>query len=409
MSLLVAETPRDCEMAGNEISCVIGTSLPPTTANLKIACELFVELNYGSGVFTSFAIQTLVPDANGNCRFFWSRYLRDSFNVQFDKPPYQDVFSFENSHAIRRYRFTAGEFSGTPQQITDALFTGTLNDIRHAFNGAIAESRFAFKSFFGSSGWNNTTLNKAFYDWRGTDPVTTIGADQWLTWMYQDHDSLGNIDVNLRLKWYRSDGTTNTYTAHFRQNVAEFEVFSFPVGFNQLLLSGQETANDKVTKYETWLEVDGSGTVLTEVKTWHVNRDYHEFVAQLSYINSLGVMEQFLFFGAPIHQPKPEHSRVSSYRDSSYDADIGESLVYDTLVENGMAIITGPTSLQNRKQLADLLASKRVFYLTETAGQSYIPVQVKSKVIDRDPLSNAPSYQLEIVQDFKDSVPDLIG
>lgn len=416
MSLTVISLPDTCMHAGNEMACVIETSLPLSTDNLEILCGINVELVYGSTTFSTLVTRRLQPDSNRQCRFFIHQFLWDAFQEQYDLPPVGGTSMYQLQHAIRKYTLFAIEYSGDPQSVTHLLSTGTIAQQRFAAKGAIAKARFALRGFFGTSGWNalptaSGGLGRAFLDWRGLKPRTRLTEDQWLHFHWQDPTGVvGPAALQYLIRWYRSDGTNGGIT--IATPVMQLQdVYALPAGFTQLGLSSYETATEKIYRYTTWISVNilGTPTPLSEVKNWQVDRDYYEFVIQLQYLNSLGVMEQLTLRGARTTTFNIEKERIDAYRDSTYDADQGESTVFDVLVENGFVALSGAGTAQEAKQFADLKASRNVFLLSASSGQSNIPVRVKAGTHQIDSLQNTYTYSIEIVQDFKDQVPDLIG
>lgn len=414
MSLIIESVPQDCMHCGNEIAVVIRTTLPNSTANREILLWLTVELSFNSGVFDTLIQQRLKPDTNGRCRFVIDRFLWDSFQNQFDIPAAGGSSSYEPQHVVRRYKMVAIEYSGNPQTLTDLVNSGSITQTRYAVFGAIAESRFAVRNFFGSGGWNLLApslggLGYAFLDWRGEKPRTRLDEDQWLHYIYQDPFGIGGAILDYKVEWFRSDGASGTIDVLSTPAMDIYDVIGLPAGFEQLGLAAQETANDKILYYTTWLQVEilGSPVIVSEVKTWYVERDYYEFTQQLQYINSLGVSETLTLRGAPVQEFDVNKERVQAYRDSSYHATVGESIVFDTLVDNGWTTASGALTAQESKQFTDLVASRKVTLLSTNAGMQNMPVKVKGKT-KLDPLKNLHVYQLEITQDFEDKVPDLM-
>lgn len=414
MSLSVISLPDECMHAGNEISCVIETSMPPSTDNLEILCGINVELVYGSGVYTTLIQQRLKPDDDGRCRFFWNQYLWDSFENQYDLPTPGGTSIFQLQNVVRRYTLFAIEYYGAPQTFQSIINTGSISQTRFAVKGAIPESRFAERGFFGSTGWNalNTAsggLGKSFLDWRGSNPITRTDEDQWLCFHWQDPTGLvGTAALDYAIRWRRSDGTSGEFiitTPVMQLN----DVYALPAGFTQLGLSAFETSEHKIYEYLTSVRVNILGTPVqqSEVKTWSVDRDYYEFDFQLQYLNSLGVVEQFTVRGARITHADNEMNSVGTYRDSSYSKHDGESLVFDVLVKNGYTVFTGNLSQNQTKQLRDMKAGRKVWLLDGGRGQKNIPLRIGNTDTAIDEYTNQYQFELRLDQDFVDSVPDL--
>ncbi len=412
MSLSVVSVPDTVSHCGNEISCELQTSLPITTANLRIVCYLQVEVNYGSGTFDIITSQTLTPDTNGRCKFYWNRHLWDTFANNFDLPTYQGTSEFLLEHFVKKYVLWAVELSGDPQTTTDLLNSSPFSDVRYAVRGSIPPHRLKTRSFFGVSGWNlldvsSGGLGKAFLDWRGSNPRTRLSSDQWLYWFWQDPGSvLGAIPVQYRVKYYRSDGQCNEFTFLTTPTVNVYECYGFPAGFAQLGLSSYETSTHKITKYETVVAVQvlGNWVELSERKLWEVDRSYRENHGHISYLNSLGVVCQFQTLGAPtlgMAVSKDEHPR---HFDQSQDLQNGESLVTMVEVQDSPVVTTGVLTFAEAKQYRELIASRKVM-VNDRHGQ-FIPLRVKSRKVDIRLQENLYDYTLDISYDYTSEAPD---
>jgi hypothetical protein len=253
-------------------------------------------------------------------------------------------------------------------------------------------------------------LDRAFLDWRGTQPRTRTNEDQWLYFCWQDPGFIGSAAFQYKVKYYLSDGTDATITFLTTPTIARWEVYALPAGFTQLGLSTYETPTVKVLKYETYmsLTVLGVPTDFSERKVWRVDRAYQEFALQLQYINSLGCMEQLTLRGSTVIAPDINATSVDTYRDNSYTANQGESIVYDVLVENRILVSTGTCTRQEARRIADLKASHYRFLLSPSRGQYNIPLTIKGGVHPVDEQQNVYRYQLELSQNFIDSVPDML-
>lgn len=416
MSLTFPHLPEECMHAGNEMSVVVKTSLPSSTANLEILVGINLERVYDSGVNEILVTRRLKPDLNGECRFFINSYLWDAFEGEVDMPPVGGTSAFQLQKNIKRYSLFAIEYSGSPQAVSQIVGNGPLASQRFVAKGAIANARFAFKNFFGTNGWLSTAvgnggLGSGFLDWRGSKPRTRPGEEQWLVHHWEDaQGTVGVSALEFMVRWYRSDGTSGSMT--IPTAVMDYhDVYAFPAGLEQLGLDALETANDKIYKYSTWLSVDilGNPQQQTDVKHWSVDRDYYEFAIQLQFENSYGVMEQLTLRGARTEVFEIEKKGVASYRDSSYAATEGESEIYEVLVSNGLVSLSGAGTAQEGRQFAMLKASRKVFILTASHGQNNIPVTVKGGKHEINPLKNVFTYEIALAHDFEDSVPDILG
>jgi hypothetical protein len=413
MSLSVISLPEAIELAGNEIMVKIHTDLPLATANLKIACYINVELVYGSGSYTTYAEQILDPDNDGNCTFFWDRFLLDSFGKSFDLPTVNGTAPLLLNHVVKRYNIFAIEKSGSPQSNTDFLFTGPIAQTRYAYKGAIPKHRRNYMPFFGASGWNISTpaaggLDKAFFDWRGKTTTTRTDNEQWVYYMHQDAFFLfPTATVKLRTKYYRSDGYATEITSH-SITLNKYEVCAFPVGFEQLNLAAYETPTAKITKYETvvslWYPLGSQWLELSERKTWKIDRNFQHRSVQFSFINSLGVLTQFQCNGSRTISTTPNKTEVPQYWEQSFDLINGESATYNTVTDEMFTVLTGNLTPNEANRLRDLFNSQLVSLVY---NNQRVPVRILSQKFVGDDIANVLNYAIEYKTNFNNSVPDL--
>jgi hypothetical protein len=415
MTLVATSVPDEIAHCGNEISCTIQTSLLTNTPNLKIQCYLQVEIDYMSNTHTIWASQILDPDSNGNCKFFWDRYLWDSFQNNFDVPILNDSSEFQLQHIVKRYALFAVELSGSPQTTTDTLASGDLSSIRFAVKGAIPKHRLKERPFFGATGWNlqasgQNGLGKAFLDWRSPSVSTPTGSEQWLYWLWQDPGSIfGSLSgVKYFVKYYRSDGLTNRIEVLTTPLVDVYSHWGFPAGFNQLNLSQFETALDKITKYETFVAMPdpiniGQFIDLSERKLWYVDRKHYPQIANLSYINSLGCLTQFQLKGEASYNVVVDKKVSPHYWDQAYTMEHGESSANVIHVDNQGIMATGVLSRNEATQFQDIIASPKVLL---TLFDQRLPIVLKNAKIPVKIDDNLYSYKLEFSYDYNDSVAD---
>jgi len=396
---------------GNEMSCVLQTSLPLNTPNLKIQVYLMVETVYGSGTYVIVTSQTSDVDANGRAKFFWHKVLHDLFEGKYDLPVVNSNTAFQLQHNVKRYYLFAVELSGSPQATTHLLNTGSLASLRFAVNGGLPKHRFRHMPFFGGSGWNLTGipggLGKAFLDWRGSVVRTRLTQDQWLYFIWQDVGSWGQIQMDLRVKFYRSDGLSQTINVLTTAVQYKFECWGYPAGFAQLGLSAYETSTAKITKYEVWLEETVLGTryVQTEKKMFVVDRNYYELVVEAHYLNTYGVVCQLTLRGESTVSFNISNVESAAYWDNTYDVDRGESIATDVMVASGGYVASGSVSGQEAKMILELAASRKC--LMHDGHQKYLPYRVLTNKFEFRRTQNVLDYSLEFVLDYENELPDL--
>lgn len=406
MSLSVVTTPADLMHCGNEMSCTIHTDLALSTPNLKITIAVLTEQVYGSGTYAVLTTQTLDPDSNGDCQFFINQFLWDCFENAIDLPTIGSDTEYQLVNHIRKYRLMATELSGSPQAPSDYITTGLLAQTRYAVHGGIPEHWNRSRPYFGAGGWN-VALGKRFLDYRGSNPRTRIDEDQWLNWMWQDiGDVFGGIAVDYMVKWYRSDGTTGESVFLTTSVINKNEAYAFPAGFTQLDLATNETATEKITKYQTWVQILylGDPFLLSEIKTWKVDRAYYEILTKIHYRNSLGTIEQFTFRGSGSLNHDIDKGEAKQYTDNSFALSAGSSVIVDINVENGFTLITDALTADEAKQVLDIKASRLCLL---QGDDEYLPMRVIANKHNWQLTQNVQQYEVQFIIDYDNQFPDL--
>ena len=353
----------------------------------------------------------LDPDADGYATFYWNRFLWDSFEKNLDIPALNGTSEFLLQHHVKRYNMFAVELSGSPQITTHILNYGDITDLCYAVKGTIPKFRLYQRPFFGSTGWNildtaSDGLGKAFLDWRSNRLKTFTHSEQWIYWIWQDIGSvLGNIPVQLRVKYYRSDGVCDEFTFLTTPNVNVYDCYGFPAGFTQLGLSAYETPTAKITKYETLIAVQylGDWLELSERKIWDVNRKHYDTVVAMTYQNSLGVMTQFNLHGDASYQVTADKKITPQHWDMNSDLAQGESIAQDVIVSNTGIVASGIMTRNEAIQFQDIIASPKV--LLQLDGQR-VPVVIANAKMPVKVSDNVFRYTLEFSYDFNDPVAD---
>lgn len=414
MSLSYISGPENASLVrnDNEVTVTVNTDLPLTTANLKIQTWLMVETVYDSGTYNIFARQTLDPDQDGNCKFFWHNYLKDAFDRAYDQLTNGSTAPVQSTKTVLRYYFVAIERSGEPQDTTDYLLTGPITTPRYAINGGISKQRYAVKPYFGATGWHGDELEDSFLDNLGTEIRTFITQDQWAPFFWHDNASNGNLDTfALDIRLFKSDGTTQVIQVHNLTNIDKYQLHYLPVGFTQLNLTAYETPTVKVVKYM----IQASGTThaatlsqISHARYYHVRRQHMEFQHFISYQNSLGTISTIALNGRRIRDVEIQKDLISTYWEAGMDSRLGEGTIYDVLASDHLKFGTGTITRSEQRQMLDLLHSRHL-QINLGSDQENVSVKVAGLKWTDTEDQNIVKFDIALAINWQNEIADVMA
>jgi len=411
MSISLISAPAPVCHVGNEMKVVVNTTLPLSTANLKVKLGILVEEVYDSGVYSAPNVVPELwadPDVNGDCVFFIEEYLHDVVDKLLDIPAVGGTAAVKCMHMVRRYKMYAVEYSGDPQTETDYETTGSIVSVRYAQMGGIPKQFFQVRSWFGSAGWAVGQLQNPFLDWRGKELRTGRTQDQWVYFNWQDPFTFAPmVTPTLHVEWVLEDGTSNSYQ-QVQPSMDANSVWMVPVGFSQLGLPAQETlAGQKILKYTVWLyQIIGmTNTLLSEQKAFIVDHQYYEWETEVQYLNGLHTFTQVLLRGRPEAVTEVDAQESEAYHEKGMATYLGETHRHGTDVRNGVNQASGGLTVREEKLMAELLGSKKV--MVKDAALGWVPVTIRNRKAARNTLETARTVELEYAAGWSGEVVDM--
>ncbi|MCX6216413.1 DUF5977 domain-containing protein [Spirosoma sp.] len=166
------------------------------------------------------------------------------------------------------------------------LLAGTNQTLplEYALKGALSVEQFA--------GWRDqffTTYlsqSRQFLTWQPAQKWVETNQPEFL--YYLVNFSPKPSELRLRVAIQYTDGSSDLLTGLSLTTVSQYTVYSIPVGFQALGLAAREELTSKtVQSYQVWVSSETNAR-LSEIRTYHVNRDYEPNTLYLLFANSLG-------------------------------------------------------------------------------------------------------------------------
>lgn len=207
-----------------------------------------------------------------------------------------------------------------------------------------------------------TELSAKFLTLRSVRKIDFATQDDWLFFLAKG--TIGNCA--LRMKMYKTDGTTNTVTI-FQSKLIVNQTYQFYAGASII-----PPDNPTVYKYDLWLtDSDQVLVQLTEPVTFINDSNYLDLIFE--YENSLGAIESWRFTG--------EHAQLADVTKQTYETPLPFGAPstatrlksYDELIGQSLECSTGPMTAEEAVAYADFLRSR---YQWLRRGAVRIPVRI---------------------------------
>ncbi|MEZ0607835.1 hypothetical protein ACAW74_04925 [Fibrella sp. WM1] len=172
-------------------------------------------------------------------------------------------------------------------------------------------------------------------------------------------------ELRLRVAVTYTDGTSEVLTPMQTANVAQYTVYSVPVGFVALGLPQQEALTKKtVLSYQVWLSNEANAR-LSEVRTYWVNREYQPNVLYLLLANSLGGFDTLRCTGASSRRLLVRGTDIQRPLDPNYRPGTAEFVKLNRRGERTLTVATGLRDGAELDYLSELLFAEEVYLVSQ--------------------------------------------
>jgi hypothetical protein len=344
---------------------------PTTKPNLSFVAEVWVELDYLSGVYVQAGPQLEQPADTGGRTVFEVQAILDAYVREHVPALYADLATRADP-VFKRFYLKSAEKYGTPPLAAGLSSAQVHFVLCGGLSPAEAEA--------------------------GNWPAYQAAVQPFLTWepdyqrvllsqpayLYYQHVASGG-DVRVWVNVRRVDGTSVASVRLTLPDVRRWEVYCLAVGPAALGLT------DDVASYDVWLTT-AAGVVRSQVRHFVLERAFYPQQRYFIYSNSLGGANVLAALGAA--KQTLEVAATEAKR-PAYDPDLGDVATLDRLGTPTVSVVTGPRRRGQVQADQELLLSHRVVLLKD--GQYWQGRVVAATFTVRDESEGLASLAFDFV------------
>lgn len=333
----------------NPVTLALQASDLASKPGLRFLCEVWLEQEYLSGVFTNIAGVLSQPADSLGATVFDVSTLLDAY-VQPDFPAHGEVGLRRCDNVFRRFYLQHSEQwdgGGAP--------TYTVRETHYLVYGGLDFFEYATQSYF-------TVYRPKVHPFLTWEPVQKdVFADQ-PEYLYYHHDSLVQEVFQVHVKFTTAAGLTSTVSVLSRPDARCFEVFRLSVGLGQLraLLGNQVPAD--VVAWEVTV-VDAAGLALTETRYYQLSDELPDLRRYFLYANSVGGVNTLATVGKAKTELAMSSVVVQRSLLPTYLAEQGDSYTASAAGVPVLTCNTGYLGAAQLEALQDFLLSEEIRYL----------------------------------------------
>lgn len=333
-----------------------------TKDNLSFLCEVHIEENYNTGVFSKVATLENPADADGATVFDVQGILDGFEGLKRYLPAFNQSVITQASTIFKRFYLAHTEKYGTPP--VPSTFSEEV--VNYMVLGGLSYEEYASDYFF----TNYLDEVKPFFTWQLPQKYAFNDQPEFLFFMVPQFTV---SELNVKVDLHLVDGQVINLNAFTQSDVNRYEVYCIPAGFQQLLLD-QQAAYDLVDKWQVYVE-DQNGTRISQVRTYYMIHDYYPHRRFFLFRNSLGGMDTFVATGMAELKMKTKVEKIDKLLPHDYNISDGQVQVTKKTADMEMDLTSG--YLWQRAELEraqDFLKSEDVF---EMINSRYVPVEIE--------------------------------
>ena len=336
-------------------------------AGYEVVMEVLFESEYNSGNFTPVTTLEASPGEGGYVYFNIKDVIDDELTSSFTTPPIPSFGSTDPyvANTLRRFYVRIREnWDGisTPDNDWNTLSTKLV------LCGGIAQNLFADYGFFSSLSETNSILS-----WYPQGKTISPDQPEYLPWYnYTGVQKLAFIRVTKINTATGAETTENVYENTGGLPVEENEVGVFPVGFEQMGLSGD------IHKYKVQVIATGpSGEEeLSQARTYMVDHAYYQQKRYLMYLNGFCFPETIRCPGEHTTELEVNRLEASHVLSPDYSVLAEEVTQHKQAFVNYFTYRTGYLREVDMHALQELLIYGKLYEIYDTG---YIPLRLKVK------------------------------
>jgi hypothetical protein len=319
-----------------------------TKPNLRFLCEVWLEVEYLSGVFISIAGELTQPaDSEGRTTFDVSTLL-DAY-VQPDFPAYGESGIKQATKCFKRFYLQHSEqWDGSP------VPTFSVRETHYLVYGGLDFYEYASDAYF-------SVYRPQVHPFLTWEPVQKDVLPDQPEYLYYHHDSLKDKAFTVQVTFINSSGTRTPVQLGTASGVECFSVWRLGVGLPQLRAALLNSIPDDVVAWEV-VVLTAAGTAASETRYYQLSEELPGLRRYFLYANSVAGINTLAAVGKAKTEITFSNVLVQRSLRPKYDPDQGEGFVTNVA---GLPILTANTGYLTPAQMEafqDFLLSEEVRY-----------------------------------------------
>lgn len=356
----------------------------------RLFFKLGIQVLIKSGVTFNRISEDILPvDSANKASFDIRRNFADQLDSVFKFPEASDQLMILRENMCREYKVRYFERYGsdlTVQKIGESASFWVLN-------AGISYLQEAIYNRQDSSFWDKLGYNLYFLTWQPKTKYIDRYQTEKLYYLVQA--AIANLLLKIEINY--NDATPQSIlTKDTTAGPTNKGVYELALTLNVLQLAGYDQGN--IDNYRVWME-DGASNRISEIRTYVMDYEHHEYVRCFLFLNSLGGFDTLRTTGDVsdgIEHERTEISKVLGEDFTEMDHQVAAGSVYETKVYKAN---TGWKEAEDISWIRDFLLSKQVYQLI--AGKLVPIVITSTKATQRIDKEDLYSISFEYRRAFK--------
>ena len=215
------------------------------------------------------------------------------------------------------------------------------------------------------------TTRKKFLTWENSPKKISTSQPAFLYFITQS-----DFEIYYEIKKYFDDNTTSTHTSAPWAAIGNVPIF-INTDFTTNNLAASETPTKKITKYEFWIKRSITNAVISEVKTYIIDRRHYNNQRVYIYKNSFGAYDTIRFLGVSETENQIDRENyITQGREELYFSERTNTIS----VNSGWFINLYSNDKQGKLYITELINSTDIYEIYNSTIIPVLPVTNKWKV-----------------------------
>jgi hypothetical protein len=354
---------------------------PTIKPNLSFLCQVWLELDYLSGVYTQVGTTLEQPASSDGRTIFNVQSLLAAY-LDYHVPALGETTVQRASPLFKRFYLRHAEQFGEVPEPAQA----TSLERRYVVHGGLNFYQARTRTWF--TDYQPTKL--PFLTWEPRVKSVLVDQPEYLYYMVQNSPDAFQVQVRVGF----SDKTQQDLILPGATSVRDFEVYCLPAGYRALGLAAVTTTPERrVSWWEVTVVNPAGGPALSETRRYELERKGYPHRRYLLFATSLGGMATYAALGETQEDAEVKGEESVLTLASDYDVLAGDVLVQERSLRPVLKLASGPREKSQLEASRDLLLSRRVLL---QVGTRWAPGYLKAKTVNvLDESKLVPTQELE--------------